>query len=173
MRRSVALAACLALLGAGCSGISLPSPGSLLPWEWLEREEAPAEEVDVGVVADAEAAALARRVESFYSQLEGVSLTSELTYSRPGLPEYFASPEAYNDYFASLALQVRWEDLRHDQIERIEVREMRLADLDDATVEVVLFGRHVRRLRFWELELERSDRWRTIDGVWLLSPDNL
>ena len=171
MRRGIALAACLALLSTGCAW---PSLGSLNPLAWWERDEAePVEEAEVGVVADEEAAALAARVEDFYRQLERVSLTSSLTYSSPGLAEYFVSPAAFNDYFASLALQVRWADLRLDEAERIEVREFRLVDLDEAVVDVLLFGHHVRRLRFWEMELERTDRWRRVDGVWLLSPDRL
>jgi hypothetical protein len=31
----------------------------------------------------------------------------------------------------------------------------------------------MRRLRFWERKFRRTDRWRQVGGIWLLSPSKL
>jgi hypothetical protein len=34
-------------------------------------------------------------------------------------------------------------------------------------------GRHYRELRFWRLEISRTDTWRHTSAGWLLSPEKL
>jgi hypothetical protein len=38
---------------------------------------------------------------------------------------------------------------------------------------VVLTGKHERELRFWDIDVERRDIWRRIDGVWVIVPEKL
>lgn len=124
-------------------------------------------------VDDDEAVAFSRRIEAFYSALEDVPVAAVWTYDSAELHGYFTSRRAFDDYFASLATQVRRATLRDGRIERIEVREFRLTDADHAVVELELVGRHERELRFWEIELPRIDTWERVRGTWTVRPDRL
>jgi hypothetical protein len=124
-------------------------------------------------VDDDEAVAFSRRIEAFYSALEDVAVASIWTYDSPELHGYFTSRPAFDDYFASLATQVRRATLRDGRVERIEIREFRLTDPDHASVDLELIGRHERELRFWEIELPRTDTWVRVRGTWTVRPDRL
>jgi hypothetical protein len=124
-------------------------------------------------VEDAEAVAFARRAEAFYAALQGVPIPAIWTYERPELYGYFTGRPAFDDYFASLAMQVRKATLRDGRIERFVIEEFRLLAPDHAVVELKLVGHHERELRFWEIELPRTDTWRRVSGVWTVSPDRL
>ena len=126
-----------------------------------------------GAVDDSEAVIFAQRAAEFYAQLEGVPLDTALTYQSLELHNYFAGRGAFNDYFASLATQIRRADLRRRAAERIEVREFRLVKPGEMVVDLTIYGRHQRRLRFWEMELERTDTWNRIGGTWIVTPDRL
>jgi hypothetical protein len=148
--------------------------GGCFLWPWGGEEgEGEAASPEQTRVDDAAAALLARRASEFYARLEGVSLVTALTYEDPRLQSYFASRRAYDDYFASLATQIRAADLRYRQAERVEVRELRLLKPEEAVVELMLYGHHTRRLRFWEIELPRTDTWVRVDGRWVIRPEKL
>jgi hypothetical protein len=116
---------------------------------------------------------LSARLDSFYQQLAGVPLDAVSTYDTPSLRSYFTGPSAFSDYYASLANQARDAGLRSVTAEGVRVREFYFDDADTANVNVVILGRHQRRLRFWQIELERTDTWRRLNGVWLLVPAKL
>ena len=124
-------------------------------------------------VDDAAAVAFARRIEVFYAALEDVPVAALWTYESPELHGYFTGRPAFDDYFASLATQVRSATLRDGRVERFEITEFRLLDPDHAVVELQLVGRHERELRFWEIELPRTDTWERVRGTWTLRPDRL
>jgi hypothetical protein len=119
------------------------------------------------------AARLAARLERFYGSLEGIPLDARSTYEMPELREYFTGPPAFADYYASISNQARDASLRGVTAERVQVREFHFDGADSASVRVAIVGRHQRRLRFWRIELLRTDTWRRLDGVWLLVPDKL
>lgn len=124
-------------------------------------------------VTEEEILAFAERIEIFYRSLEETPLDALLTYEDEGLRTHFRDDAAFADYYASLADQVRSASLRNGQAERVEVREFRFDGPDLATVDVALLGRHQRGLRFWEIELHRTDTWRLEDGTWILAPEKL
>jgi hypothetical protein len=70
-------------------------------------------------------------------------------------------------------MQVRAADLRHRQAERVEIREFRMLRPEEAVVDLILYGHHTRRLRFWDIELPRSDTWVRADGRWVIKPEKL
>jgi len=124
-------------------------------------------------VDDDGAVAFSRRIETFYSALEQIPIAAAYTYESAELHGFFTSRPAFDDYFASLVNQVRRATLRDGQIERIEIREFRMSDPDHAVVDLELIGRHERELRFWEIELPRTDTWERVRGTWTVHPDRL
>ena len=127
----------------------------------------------VQAVDDDGAVAFARRIEAFYSALEDVPVAAIWTYESPELHGYFTGRPAFDDYFASLAMQVRSATLRDGRVERFEITEFRMLDPERAVVELQLIGRHERELRFWEIELPRTDTWQRVRGTWTVRPDRL
>ena len=124
-------------------------------------------------VADPSAEALAGRIDEFYARLQDVPLDARMTWQDPELREYFPGLAAFNDYYASLANQARSAGLRDTRLQSVEVIEFRIADPGRAFVDVRLVGHHERRLRFWDIQLDRTDTWSVLDGVWYLTPDAL
>jgi hypothetical protein len=68
---------------------------------------------------------------------------------------------------------VRSATLRDGRIERFQIPEFRLLDPDHAVVELQLIGHHQRELRFWEIELPRTDAWQRVQGTWTVTPAKL
>ena len=89
------------------------------------------------------------------------------------LPQYFPTPTAFADYYSSLATMARQKTLRDGEARRVRIREFHFDGADQAVVEVVLTGKHERELRFWDIDVERRDIWRRIDGVWVIVPEKL
>jgi hypothetical protein len=124
-------------------------------------------------VSDQEALQFAQRAERFYKALEGVPLPATITYTNRELHQYFPTPAAYADYYSSLATMVRQNTLRDGMVRSVRIREFHFDGPDQAVVEVSLTGKHERELRFWDIDLERRDVWRRIDGVWMIVPEKL
>lgn len=148
---TVCATALLGCLGAGAEAPPLPEPP----------------------VSDQEAMQFAQRAESFYRALEGVPLAATITFNNPELPKYFPTPSAFADYYSSLATMARQETLRDGEARRVRIREFHFDGADQAVVDVVLTGKHERELRFWDIDVERRDIWRRIDGVWVIVPEKL
>ena len=117
--------------------------------------------------------AFAERIEVFYRSLEDIPLDAEMTYQDEDLRAHFRDETSFADYYASLADQVRRASLRNGRAHRVEIREFRFEGPELARVDVSLYGRHLRGLRFWQIELERTDTWLLEEGAWLLSPEKL
>jgi hypothetical protein len=124
-------------------------------------------------VDDAGAVAFSRRIEAFYAALEDVPVAAIWTYESPELHGYFTGRPAFDDYFASLAMQVRSAALRDGRVEHFRIAEFRILDPDHAVVELQLVGHHQRELRFWEIELPRTDTWQRVRGTWTVTPAKL
>ena len=124
-------------------------------------------------VSDQEAMQFALRAERFYRALEGVPLAATLTFYNSELHEYFPTPAAFSDYYSSLATLARQKTLRDGQARTVRIREFHFSAPDQAVVDVVLTGKHERELRFWDIDLERTDIWRRVDGVWVIVPEKL
>ena len=124
-------------------------------------------------VSDEEAMQFAVRAERFYRALEGVPLTATITFDNRELHEFFPNPSAFSDYYSSLATLARQNTLRDAQARSVRIREFHFLGPDQAVVDVVLTGKHERELRFWDIDLDRHDIWRRIDGIWLIVPEKL
>jgi hypothetical protein len=127
-----------------------------------------AERVDAAQVLE-----LVGRMESFYASLEDRSLDAVETFDDETLRVFFRTEQEFSDYYASLASQVRDARFRLAIADRVRIRTFRFSDPDTALVRVVLRGRHMRELRFWDLEVSRIDTWRHTSAGWMLSPDKL
>ena len=128
--------------------------------------------VPVGVEG-ADALRFAKRIQGFYGALENVPIDSLITYERRELRAYFENEQAFSDYYASLVGQLRDADFRNGRAERIVIDEFRFIGPGEANVDLTLVGRHMRRLRFWERRFSRTDSWRQVEGIWMLSPSKL
>jgi hypothetical protein len=144
-------AALLGCFGAGAEAPALPEPP----------------------VSDQEAMQFALRAERFYRSLEGVPLAATITFSNPALHQYFPTPAAFSDYYSALATMARQNTLRYGQVHAARIREFHFDGPDQAVVDVLLTGKHERELRFWDIDVERRDIWRRIDGVWMIVPEKL
>lgn len=147
----------------------------ILPWPllatgcfWFGGSEPPLEPVQ-----ERDVLAFASRIEGFYRELEAVPLDVMMTYDNPDLRAHFPDAAAFADYYASLASQIRRAQLRNGRAERIEIRDFYFEGPELAHVDVALIGHHQRALRFWEIQLSRTDTWRLVNGAWVLSPGKL
>ncbi len=154
MTRAPARFLFLAALATGCFGGSDPLPS--------------ASDVDAREVIN-----FSERIETFYAMLENIPLDAIVTYENAKLRSYFVSESAFNDYYSSLVNQVRRSNMRNTRPQRVSVQEFRFQDRDVATVGLMITGPYQRTLRFWDVELERVDTWKRLDGVWVLTPDKL
>jgi hypothetical protein len=124
-------------------------------------------------VDDAEVLGFAERVGAFYAALEGRPLNTLLTYEDPELRSYFASSAEFADYYSSLTSQVLASHFKNGYAAAVHVREFRFEGPERAEVDVTLVGKHERALRFWDIEVQRTDAWRRVDGRWVLDPERL
>ena len=127
----------------------------------------------IEVVRDPDVLEFAQRIELFYDELEGRSINVFHTFQDPVFRAFFLHEEGFVDYYASLASQLRAAHFRHGRPVRVEIREFRLGGPDRATVDVTFSGRHVRVLRFWKIEVHRTDTWLRSGTTWVLSPKRL
>ncbi len=135
---------------------------------WPGSGKDPLEPVD-----ERDIVAFAERISAFYGRLEKLPLNSLIAFEDPELRSYFEGDREFSDYFASVAAQVREASLRNTTADRVLIREFRFADEDLAEVDITLEGRHKRGLRWGLIELQRTDTWRRVGGIWSLSPDKL
>ena len=124
-------------------------------------------------VTDPEVLAFASRIEGFYRALEGVPLDVQMTFEDPALRSFFRSEAGFTDYYASLATQVRKAQFRNTKAIRVEIRDFHFQSSTRARVTVRLVGQHLRILRFWEIDLSRSDTWLLHESRWVLTPEKL
>jgi hypothetical protein len=124
-------------------------------------------------ISDEEALQFSLRAERFYHSLQGIPLAATITFNNRELHPFFPNPSAFSDYYSALATMARRNTLRDGQVHSVRIREFHFLAADHAVVDVVLSGKHERELRFWDIDLERRDIWRRIDGFWLLVPEKL
>jgi hypothetical protein len=130
---------------------------------------APAGEVEE--VTEREVLEFAERIDQFYRSIESRAITAHATFKDEELRGYFEDTERFSDYYASLANQVEQAHFRFSRADAVLVREFRFTSPGRAEVDVVLVGKHQRALRFWDIEIARTDAWTRVAGVWVLSPE--
>ncbi len=109
----------------------------------------------------------------FYTRIINRRFNSIATFHDPALRELFASPEAFADYFAAFAdaLSVaHFEALRPTaaKLEKVSV-----LDPDAVLVTIRFRGQNSLPLRWWSVELARTDRWERSEGRWWIIPGKL
>ncbi len=128
----------------------------------------------VPIAADeTEARIFAERIQGFYAELEDIPIDTLFVFKNRELRAYFENDRAFSDYYASLAGDLRDSAFANGRAERVEIDEFRFQSPGEATVDLTLVGHHMRRLRFWEMKMRRTDSWRQIEGIWMLNPSKL
>lgn len=113
------------------------------------------------------------RIERFYEGLVGRPLDVRATYDDLHLRSFFADTESFSDYYAALATELRRAGFRHSRPTRVEILEFHFEGPGRAIVHVRLTGRHLRTLRFWNVDVERADTWERLGATWMVSPGRL
>lgn len=145
-------------------------PRPLDPVERGEFEGAPPEVTGARSTGTGEVEQLAR---VFYTRIINRRFNSIATFHDPALRELFASPEAFADYFAAFAdalSEAHFEALRPTAA---ELEKMSVLDPDAVLVTVRFRGQNSLPLRWWSVELARTDRWEHSDGRWWIIPGKL
>ena len=124
-------------------------------------------------VQERDVLAFAERIGAFYAMLEKTRLDSLMTYRDSEFRSYFTGEREFDDYYAALATDVRTLMMRNSTPEQIVVREFRFEEDGVAFVDITMLGKHKRGLRFWDVQLERTDGWKRESGIWYISPDKL
>ena len=119
----------------------------------------------------------AREVEAlarvFYTRVINRRFNSTSTFHDPALRELFATPEAFADYFAALADAL---DVAHFEALRptaVDLLQLDVLEADAVLVTVRYHGQNSLPLRFWSVELARTDRWERSESRWWIIPGKL
>lgn len=168
-RLGVALA--VAALLAGCSPFS--SDLDPRPLDPVERGEYDGPRPEITGERTASADEVERLARVFYTRTINRRFNSIATFHDPALRELFDSPEAFADYFAAFAdalIVAHFEALRPTsaRLQRIDV-----LDPNAALITVTFRGRNSLPLRWWSVELDRTDRWEKNRGRWWIIPGKL
>lgn len=142
------------------------------PLEPVERGEygGPSPKI-TGPPADTEVVEKLARV--FYVRMINRRFNSIATYHDPALREFFQSPEAFADYFAAFA-----DELTEAHFEALRPQKIWIEQLDVLQPEMILVsvrfrGQNSLPLRWWRVDLVRTDRWEHHDDRWWIIPGKL
>ena len=147
---AVALIA-LALLGSGCRRVPAPQP----PPPSIEEGRLP------------------RLADVFYGRIANRRFNSIATFHDPALREFFASAEAFADYYADLAQALNLARFEANRPLRIVLLGYEPNDVDRILIHVHFTGANARPLRWWDAWLRRADQWELLDGRWIIVPGKL
>ena len=117
--------------------------------------------------------AFALRIERFYRLVARRPLDAYATFQDENLRSFFDDPKKFEEYYASLANQVRRAKLRNGRAEEVRVREFRFEGDELARVDVLIVGRHERAFRTRDIVIERTDTWRRSGDTWFLGSGRL
>ncbi len=145
------LVAVIAAVATGCSSVpeTLP-PSESISQGWLPR------------LADV-----------FYQRIANRRFNSIATFHDPALREFFATGEAFADYYADLAQALDYERFEANRPLRITLLEFEAKEPDRVLIHVHFSGANARPLRWWSSNLVRSDQWEFREGRWLIRPGKL
>jgi hypothetical protein len=124
-------------------------------------------------ISDEEAIQFAGRADRFYRSLQGIPLAALITFEDPDRRQFFPTATAYADYYSGLATVARQNTLRDGAAQSVKIREFHFDGPDQVVVDYVVTGKHERKLRFWNIDFDRHDTWRRVDGTWVIVPDKL
>jgi hypothetical protein len=117
--------------------------------------------------------AFALRIERFYRSIARRPLDAYATFQDENLRSFFDDPKKFEEYYASLANQVRQAKFRYGRAEEVRVHEFRFEGDELAHVDVRIIGRHERAFRIRDIVIERTDTWRRSGDTWFLRPGRL
>jgi len=113
------------------------------------------------------------RASRFYSRLALRRVNTLATYRDEVLRDYFRSESAFSDYYADLAQELTDAWIERNRPLALDVVEFRMEGPGEARVLSRILGENGRPLRFWQIAVEREDRWERIEGIWWIVPEKL
>ena len=149
------------LLVFGCGG-----------WPFSREPAGPAPDPEQGIelVDDAAVLEFYERASTFYARLARRRFDSIETYQDELLRGFFRSEAAYADYYADLADALVEAHFEKNRPVSLEVIELRLEGPGRGHVHTQIIGEDGRPLRRGRVQLERTDRWERLEGVWRIAP---
>jgi hypothetical protein len=162
VRVRTACAPLVLLLGMGCAW-----------WPWGNKGPWGDPEFGVEVVTFDGVTEFHSRALAFYERLSYRRVNTYATYQDQVLREYFETPEAFDDYYASLASSLDAAVFEQNRPIGVEVAEFYFDAPGEATVRVRFVGYDGMPLRPGKTHSRRDDRWERRDGRWWIVPSNL
>jgi hypothetical protein len=141
----------VSLLGSGCRTAPKPFP--------------PPESVSAG--------RLPSLADVFYQRLANRRFNSIATFHDPALREFFATGEAFADYYADLAQALDGERFEANRPLDIVLVEFEQTEPGRVRIYVHFSGDNARPLRWWRSHLWRADQWELQGDQWLIIPGKL
>jgi hypothetical protein len=157
----------------GCALIALWATGCAWSWPWSDRGPWGDPEFGVEVVQFEGVADFHQRALAFYERLSFRRVNTYATYQDTVLREYFETPEAFDDYYASLAASLDNAVFEQNRPTSVEVAEFTFERAGEATVFVRFVGKNGLPLRPGSTSTRRADRWERRDGSWWIIPRDL
>jgi hypothetical protein len=167
------LACCVAWHGLLACGSPFPSDFEPRPLDPVERGEYDGPPPVVTGTAGEASQDVERLARVFYTRILNRRFNSIATYHDPALRELFGAPEAFADYFAALADAL--EEAHFDALRptSLDLEQIDVLEPDVALVTVRYRGENSLPLRWWTVDLTRTDRWERSDGRWWIIPGKL
>ena len=175
-RKLVALAAAFLAAAVGVAGCAGPGAWRPAPLSSTERGEyggrPPEVRGELGSAAG-EVEMVERLARLFYVRITNRRFNTIATYHDPALREFFKTPEAFSDWFASFSDALDSSYFEALRPEHAWLEELDVEAPDRILVTVRLRGQNGRPLRFWTVDLVLVERWEQSDGRWWIIPGKL
>ena len=114
---------------------------------------------------------LERLAEDFYVRLGNRRVDSIATYRDPGLREFFRSEQDFADYYAALVRELSQAHFEANRPTRILVERLEPDEDGRVRIELRMYGRNDRPLRWWRARLRRTDLWERDEAdLWRIRP---
>ncbi len=110
---------------------------------------------------------------AFYGSLIDRRVNSLDTYRDPSLRDFFASREAFSDYYANLAEALDRAYFEDNRPIAAWVEQIDAGEADQAQLLVRFRGDNRLPLRWWPVDLVREDRWERSGEKWWIVPGKL
>ena len=159
----------------GLLGCTSPFPSNLgpRPLDPVERGEYEGPGPEITGARGPESVEVQQLARVFYTRILNRRFNSIATFHDPALRELFGSPEAFADYFAALADAFEVASFEGLRPTSLDLEKLEVLEPDVVLVSVRYRGQNSLPLRWWAVDLLRTDRWEHSDGRWWIIPGKL
>jgi len=106
----------------------------------------------------------------YYERIANRRYNSKATFDDPALREYFQSPSAFADYYASLSEALERANFESHRPTSVRLLRIERTVSNEVGIEVRFTGENRLPLRWWRTRVKRADRWQFSQGRWWIIP---